>query len=106
MTDERRPDTLHFHWTCPACQWSGEVTLDTHFGNDQGRDLHLGDCLFDCHKRVEPRHLFFLEMFRCPGCSSEDEPFFYVAEIHCRGNQWYALQTYPAFELEPVETRV
>lgn len=106
MKEHPLPDILHFHWTCPICHWVGEVKLETHFGNDRGRHLYLGDCLFDCDKKVEPRHLYFLELFTCPGCSTEDETFFYVAEIHCLGNQWYALQTFPACELEPSESRV
>ena len=106
MRKPRVPDTLHFRWTCPLCHWQGEVTLQTPFGNDQGRHLHIGDCLFDCDKKVEPRHLYFLELFTCPGCASEDEAFFFVAEIHCVGNRWSALQTFPAHELVPVEPRV
>ncbi len=106
MKKLHRPDTLHFRFACPLCHWRGEVTLETHFGNDQGRDLRLGDCLFDCHKKVEPRHLYFLEKFTCPGCSVEDEPFFFVAEIHCLGNRWAAVQAYPAHELVAAEARV
>ncbi len=106
MRKRRVADTLHFPWTCPQCHWSGEVSVETHFGNDHGRHLRVGDCLFDCGKKVEPRHLYFLERFPCPGCSSEDEPCFFVAEIHCLGNTWTAVQTYPAWEMEPVESRV
>lgn len=106
MKKHSDPDVLHFDWTCPLCHWTGEVTLETHFGNDQGRQLRLGDCLFDCHKTVEPRHLYFLEKFACPGCATEDEPTFFAAEIHCLGNRWIAVQTCPAFELEPSEARV
>lgn len=106
MKKPRVADTLHFPWTCPLCHSSGEVTLETHFGNDRGRHLRIGDCLFDCHKKVEPRHLYFSEVFVCPGCSSEDEPFLFLAEIHCIGNRWMAIQTYPLSELEPAEARV
>lgn len=106
MKKTRVADRLHFPWSCPLCHWSGEVTLETHFGNDHGRDLRRGDCLFDCHKKVEPRHLFFLELFPCPGCSTEDEAFYFVAEIHCLGNRWIDALTFPATELEPAETRV
>lgn len=95
-------DKLHFPWICPLCHWSGDMVIETHFGNDRGRHLRRGDCLFDCHKKMEPRHLYFLEKFACPGCSTEDEPFFYVAEIHCIGNRWMELLTFPATELEPV----
>jgi hypothetical protein len=63
------PDTLKFHWTCPLCHWSGEVAVSTHFGNDHGRELHVGERLLDCP--LEPRHLYFLEMFACPGCATE-----------------------------------
>ncbi len=49
------PDTLKFHWTCPLCHWSGEVAVSTHFGNDHGRELHVGERLLDCP--LEPRHL-------------------------------------------------
>jgi hypothetical protein len=106
MKKARVADTLRFPWTCPVCLWSGEISIQTHFGNDQGRHLRVGDCLFDCHKKVEPRHLHFLELFPCPGCSSEDGPFYYVAEIHCLGNTWTAVRSFPAHELEPVEARV
>jgi len=106
MKKTRVADTLHFPWTCSLCHWSGEVALETHFGNDRDRHLRVGDCLFDCHKKVEPRHLYFLELFSCPGCASEDEPFYFVAEIHCLGNTWTALQTYPAHDLEPAQARL
>ncbi len=82
------------------------MALATHFGNDRGRHLSVGDCLFDCHRRVEPRHLYFLELFPCPGCSSEDESLFFVAEIHCVGNRWNAVQTYPASHLADDQPRV
>lgn len=106
MKKHLTPDILHFPWSCPLCHWKGEVTLETHFGNDQGRHLRLGDCLFDCHKKLEPRHLYFLERFTCPGCAAEDEAFFFIAEIHCLGNRWWAVETYPVHELQPAETRV
>ena len=106
MKKTRVADRLHFPWNCPLCHWSGEVTLQTHFGNDRGRDLRRGDCLFDCQKKVEPRHLYFLEMFTCPGCRVEDEPLFFVAEIHCLGNRWMNLQSFPAHDLVAVEPRV
>ena len=108
MKKERRlePDILHFKWSCPLCHWRGEIVLPTHFGNDRGRHLCLGDCLFDCHKKAEPRHLYFLETFACPGCSTEDESFFYVAEVHCFGNRWQAVQTYAACAMAPAEPRV
>ncbi len=109
MTEKKKKrvaDLLHFSWTCPLCHWKGEVVTETHFGNDRGRNLHIGDCLFDCDKQVEPRHLYFLELFTCPGCATEDEPFFFVAEIHCIGNRWVALQTYAACDLVPAEPRV
>lgn len=106
MKKHPTPDILHFRWSCPLCHWKGEVILETHFGNDRGRHLRLGDCLFDCHKKLEPRHLYFLERFTCPGCAVEDEAFFFVAEIHCLGNCWWAVETYPAHELQPAETRV
>ena len=98
------PDTLRFHWTCPLCDWSGEVVVSTHFGNDHGRELHVGERLLDCP--LEPRHLYFLEMFACPGCATEDEPMHFLAEIHCIGNRWVAVQTFPARELMPALERV
>jgi hypothetical protein len=106
MTKKSAPDTLHLEWTCPFCHWKGEVAIETHFGNDQGRDLRPGDCLFDCHRRVAPRHLYFLECFACPGCSTEDERSYFLAEIHCIGNRWIGTQTFPAPELEPAHLRV
>jgi len=106
MKKQRVADILHFPWTCPLCRWSGDMTLETHFGNDRGRHLRRGDCLFDCDKRVEPRHLYFLELFTCPGCATEDESFFFVAEIHCIGNRWTDLQIYPAHELEYAESQL
>ncbi len=99
-------DTLHFHWGCPLCHWKGEVSLVTHFGNDRGRHLHLGDSLFPRSHGVEPRHLYFLEMFSCPGCAVEDEPLFFVAEIHCLGSRWVAVEAYPARELAAAEARL
>jgi hypothetical protein len=106
MKSTSSPDILHFQFSCPLCRWKGEVTIPTHFGSDRGRDLHLGDCLFNCGKRQEPRHLYFLEMFSCPGCSVEDESSFLVAEIHCLGNRWVAIEAYPAQELVAAESRV
>jgi hypothetical protein len=36
----------------------------------------------------------------------EDESFFFLAEVHCIGNLWVAVQAYPAHELVPAEPRV
>lgn len=106
MKKPHLPDVLHFGWACPLCHWQGEVSIETHFGNDRGRHLRLGDCLFNCHKKAEPRHLYFLEKFSCSGCAVEDESFFFLAEVHCIGNRWVAVQAYPAHELVPAEPRV
>ncbi|MBI2956978.1 MAG: hypothetical protein HYY26_06685 [Acidobacteria bacterium] len=106
MKKQLKPDVLHFRWTCPLCHWSGELSLETHFGNDRARHLRLGDCLFDCHKKVEPRHVYFLEKFACPGCVDEENSFFFLAEIHCIGNRWVAVQTFPAHELIAAEPRL
>ena len=99
-----RTDTLHFHWTCPLCRWNGDVALSSHFSQFHGRHLHIGDRLLDAD--IEPRHLYFLEIFSCPGCAQESEPTFFLAEIHCIGNRWVAVQTFPATELMPALERV
>jgi hypothetical protein len=107
MKHPRKPsatDTLHFHWTCPLCHWSGEVALDSHFSNFHGRHLHVGEQLLDAD--IEPRHLYFLEVFSCPGCSCDEEFKYFLAEIHCIGNRWVAVQTFPASELMPALERV
>ncbi len=101
-----RSDTLHFTWTCPHCHWHGEVAVDSHFSHFRGRHLHVGDRLLDAD--LDPRHLYFLELFSCPGCAADTdkEPAFFLAEVHCIGNRWVAVQTFPASELQPALERV
>jgi hypothetical protein len=99
-----RVDTLNFQWTCPLCRWHGELAVESHFSQFHGRPLHVGDRLLEAP--IEPRHLYFLEIFSCPGCPVDKEPTFFLAEIHCIGNRWVAVQTFPATELMPALERV